>query len=88
MDDHDHKRIFNNIYQNNLWDFGSGPGSLEQNTTEYRIFLQNFIRQNKIKRVLDIGCGDWRFSRLMDWSGLVYTGIDVSDVPDADVPPG
>jgi len=30
--------------------------------------------------VVDVGCGDWQFSRHMDWSGVDYTGTDASDV--------
>jgi SAM-dependent methyltransferase/transposase len=75
-----HKSIFNDIYTNNAWGHGSGFGTLEQNTREYRHYIQNFIRLNKVKSVLDIGCGDWQFSKLIDWSGVKYIGADVSDV--------
>ena len=27
---------------------------------------------------VDVGCGDWQFSRLIDWSGIDRRGIDVS----------
>jgi hypothetical protein len=30
------------------------------------IFFKNFLMNNKIKSVLDIGCGDWQLSRLID----------------------
>ena len=26
-----------------------------------------------------MGCGDWQFSRLIDWSGMTYDGFDVVD---------
>jgi hypothetical protein len=29
-----------------------------------------------VRSVVDVGCGDWQFSRLMDWSGMDYLGID------------
>jgi SAM-dependent methyltransferase len=33
-----------------------------------------------VRSVLDVGCGDWQFSRLIDWSGLDrYLGIDLVD---------
>jgi SAM-dependent methyltransferase len=76
----DHRRIFNDIYLKNTWTFGSGTASLEEATREYRGFLQNFMRSNRIKSVLDVGCGDWQFSQLINWDGIAYTGIDVSDV--------
>jgi SAM-dependent methyltransferase len=76
----DHKDVFNKIYETNLWGYGSGLGSLPQTTEPYRRFLVNFIKANQIKKILDIGCGDWQFSRLIDWSGIDYTGTDVSSV--------
>lgn len=75
----DHEQIFETIYRANVWGAGSGDGSLEENTREYRIFLQSFLRLNGIKKVLDFGCGDWQFSRHIDWSGIDYLGVDVSE---------
>jgi len=76
----DHKEVFNQIYRENRWGFGSGSGSTVENTNQYRWFVQNFIRSNKIRSIVDIGCGDWQFSKLIDWSGINYIGLDVSDV--------
>lgn len=56
---------------------GSGPGSSPESTAGWRTFLQNFIRQNKIRSVVDFGCGDWQFSRLIDWGNATYHGVDV-----------
>lgn len=75
-----HADIFNAIYTNNVWGKGSGEGSAEELTGEYRKFLHNFLRANRIRSVVDLGCGDWQFSRHMDWSGIEYCGIDVSSV--------
>lgn len=75
-----HADIFNAIYTNNVWGKGSGEGSAEELTREYRKFLHNFLRANHIRSVVDLGCGDWQFSRHMDWSGIEYCGIDVSSV--------
>ena len=76
----DHAKVFNRIYTNNEWKVGSGPGSTEGNTRKYRWFLENFLRSNNIKSVLDVGCGDWQFSRHIDWTGIEYLGVDVSSV--------
>ncbi|MDX1922285.1 MAG: methyltransferase [Alphaproteobacteria bacterium] len=76
----DHKEIFNNIYSRDLWGGGSGPGSTPEHTHQYRWYLQNFMRANRITSVLDIGCGDWQFSKMIDWTGVNYIGLDVSDV--------
>lgn len=43
----------------------------------YREYLQRFLRERNIRTVVDFGCGDWQFSKMIDWSGLQYLGIDV-----------
>lgn len=71
-----HPVIFENIYKNNVWEKGSGGGSYPENTGEYRAFLQNFLREKQIKNVVDLGCGDWQFSQLLNWDGINYLGVD------------
>ncbi len=68
--------IFIDIYRRDTWGGGSGPGSTPENTKPYRLFLQSFIREKKISSVVDLGCGDWQFSRLIDWTGVNYLGVD------------
>jgi SAM-dependent methyltransferase len=68
---------FEDIYETNAWGIGSGVGSLPLNNIEYMKFIQEFILRNKVASIVDLGCGDWQFSRFMDWSGVKYTGIDV-----------
>lgn len=70
-----HKEIFTHIYDKNIWG-GSGGGSTPENTVEYRALLQKFLKDYNIKTVVDFGCGDWSFSRLIDWSGIEYVGVD------------
>lgn len=67
--------FFTQIYNNNTWG-GSGSGSYPGNTATYRDFLTNFLNKKNIKTVVDYGCGDWQFSKLIDWSNISYTGID------------
>lgn len=69
--------IFDDIYKNNHWGFGSGNGSLPSVTKSYRKFLEDFIRENDIKQAVDYGCGDWQFSQLIDWGQARYTGLDI-----------
>jgi SAM-dependent methyltransferase len=59
---------------------GSGPGSSPEYTNRYRTFLETFIRERKIKSVVDYGCGDWQFSQLVRWGDVEYTGLEI--VPD------
>lgn len=71
--------IFSNIYLNDTWRGGSGPGSYPNATEEYRNVVIEVIKTHNIKTVLDYGCGDWQFSHLIPWNTLVstYTGVDV-----------
>ena len=75
-----HAEIFDDIYRNNLWHGGSGSGSREEMTREYRAFLRTFVHDNQIASVVDLGCGDWQIARHLDWTGIDYTGVDVSSV--------
>src|SRR5215203_3897529 len=76
------ERDFARIYAEHDWDDNvrSGPGSHPKLTRPYVALLQRFLREHHINSVTDLGCGDWSFSRLIDWSGVDYVGIDV--VPD------
>ena len=75
--------VFNNIYEQGLWgtddDGGnhSGTGSTAALTVLYRAYLQPFLKDHAIHSVVDAGCGDWEFSKLMDWAGIDYKGYDI-----------
>lgn len=56
---------------------GSGIGSTLDYTALYREWLQRFLREENVRSVFDFGCGDWQFSRLLDWTGADYHGVDV-----------
>jgi SAM-dependent methyltransferase len=71
------REAFERVYRRNEWGQGSGPGSSPANTIEYRAFVSRFIEANGIRRVTDLGCGDWQFSHLMDLSSVEYLGLDV-----------
>jgi SAM-dependent methyltransferase len=68
---------FSKIYENDVWNGGSGPGSTPSNTIDYSAFLQKFISYNGVRSVVDVGCGDWQFSRYIDWSSTTYYGFDI-----------
>jgi hypothetical protein len=53
-------RAFSKAYRDDHWQGGSGRGSTPKNTAEYREFIECFLRERKIRSVVDIGCGDWR----------------------------
>jgi SAM-dependent methyltransferase len=73
------KEEFEAIYAENRWGCGSGEGSLPINTGAYVETIQAFINEHGTKKVVDVGCGDWQFSRLIDWSGVEYHGFDIAD---------
>lgn len=65
------RKVFNRIYEDNVWLCGSGTGSLPKFNIGYIDFLSKFIKDNNIKSILDYGCGDWQFSRKMRYENLV-----------------
>ena len=72
------ERIFSDIYKNKTWYNGtSGSGSLMETTPMYRQFLQIFLLRNNIRSVVDFGCGDWMFSRHINWRDIRYYGYDI-----------
>jgi hypothetical protein len=81
MEDH-----FTNIYEKQIWGRGnnkeysgrSGGGStIEYNINEYIPFLQNFITNNNIQTVIDLGCGEFEYGSLIyDKLDVLYTGYD------------
>src|SRR5262245_52014706 len=73
------KTVFSEIYERRVWGRGSGEGSLPEHTSGYRTFLERFLREQQVRSVVDYGCGDWQFSRLIDWSGIDYLGLDLVD---------
>ena len=70
---------FTSIYRDRSWGgtSRSGPGSDPRRLRPYLKLVTAFIRDNNVRSVVDIGCGDWAFARRIDWSGVDYTGIDV-----------
>ena len=71
------RRLFEEIYAENKWLYGSGEGSQPLHAKRYVLFLQELLRKNNIKSVVDMGCGDWQFSQFIDWTGIDYQGFDV-----------
>lgn len=69
--------VFNTIYSHRVWGGGSGAGSDPTAVRDYAALLQNFVISNGVRSIVDIGCGDWRFSRYIEWGSCSYFGIDV-----------
>jgi SAM-dependent methyltransferase len=79
----DEEDVQDNVFDANYragW--GSGLGSSISSTVAYRYVVESFIRLNDIHSVLDLGCGDWQFSKLIPWDyyDISYLGLDLSRV--------
>lgn len=75
---HPYAAVFDEIYRTDAWGHGSGVGSLPLATGPYRAFLQAFLRDNHVRSVVDLGCGDMQTSARLDWTGVDYLGVDAS----------
>ncbi len=78
----DNIKIFTEIYEKQMWgknkskdksyNGSSGPGSsIDYNKNKYIPFLKQFIIKNNIKKVVDLGSGDWQSSH------LIYNNLDI-----------
>ena len=79
------EKEFTDIYKSNHWGNdnevlytgSSGPGSEIWYNLEYLKFLPQFILNNKIKSIVDLGCGNCKCLRyLYDTLDVVYLGYD------------
>lgn len=73
---------FGEIYEKNIWggkkgEFYSGDGSGESYANIYAETIRKFISDNKIKQVVDLGCGDFRVASKFVSVDFQYTGCDV-----------
>ncbi|WP_214229601.1 class I SAM-dependent methyltransferase [Pedobacter sp. B4-66] len=62
-----HSTIFTNIYKDNVWggkkgEYFSGTGSYSDRIPEYVDIVVDFIRRKEIKKIVEIGCGDFNVS--------------------------
>ena len=68
---------FEQIYAGNEWGHGSGEGSLPEHNQGYVKFLEDFLVSHAVKTVVEMGCGDWQFSKDIRWGVARYQGFDV-----------
>ena len=73
---------FGEIYEKNVWggkegEFYSGDGSGETYAKIYAETIRKFISDNEIKRVVDLGCGDFRVASKFVSEDFHYIGCDV-----------
>ena len=80
MTDPDAERIFTRIYRANEWgdaESMSGPGSTVFRTRLLRPRLAELFGRLGIRSLLDLGCGDFNWMRLVDLASVEYIGGDV-----------
>ncbi len=68
---------FRHIYETDHWKGGSGEGSAIEATEPYRRVLEAVVSGSDVTSIVDAGCGDWQFSRLVDWAAKRYVGVDI-----------
>ena len=83
----DTRQVFEEVYRKKLWskkefkqeDYHSGSGTTSQNTDRYISFLTRFLNENNVKRLVEIGCGDFRIMKqvLLNSSIDHYHGVDI-----------
>ncbi len=76
-----HAEVFADIYARDLWRLGgessSGPGSRRENTERLRAELPRLLSRLGVRRLLDVGCGDFNWMRETDLGVEYYAGVDV-----------
>lgn len=73
---------FEKIYDENFWggakgEFYSGEGSTEKYSDPYTETIKKFIAENGIKKIIDLGCGDFRAAAKIVSPEISYVGVDV-----------
>ena len=83
----DPEHIFTHIYKNKIWGEGnleipyySGGGSDDEFAIPYVNAIVDFISKNKIKSIVDLGCGDFRIGKkITELTDVNFIGVDIVD---------
>lgn len=75
------RKAFENVYKNEDWknEYGtkSGSGASFECSGVFVAWLEWFVSKNKIKSILDLGCGDFELMKNLSFNGYRYTGVDI-----------
>jgi SAM-dependent methyltransferase len=74
--------IFGDIYRDNKWGgaagtFNSGSGSTAAQAAVYAGAVREFIRRHRVRRIVDLGCGDFTVGARLIGADVDYTGVDI-----------
>lgn len=73
----DAPKLFGEIYRQDRWNGGSGPGSDPAFCRPLIRWLTAYVREGGIRSIADLGCGDFRWMpEVLDATGVDYTGVD------------
>ncbi|MFT7036965.1 MAG: mannosyltransferase OCH1-like enzyme [Cyclobacteriaceae bacterium] len=74
----DPEAVFTKIYQNNRKLYFTNTLSIDPSIELYKKVLKEFIKKNDIKRIFEIGCGDYQIMKsILSSSDISYIGSDV-----------
>ena len=76
------EEIFSDIYENNRWggepgSYVSGTGSRPDIAGSYIAVVRTLIRSERVKRIVDLGCGDFEVARRILSPDVSYVGCDI-----------
>lgn len=71
------EKIFTDIYAQDTWNGGSGPGSTAEFCAPLVTFLCGYFQDLRLNSLCDLGCGDMQWiPQLVETVKLRYTGVD------------
>ena len=78
------REVFSTIYESQAWGscegrpFCSGDGSIREDAVgPYCEVVRTFMEEKSIKRLVDLGCGDFGVGSRLIGPAIHYTGVDV-----------
>lgn len=78
------EQTFTKIYREKLWssqknqEFSSGGGTYDKMSIKYIDLVSRYIKNNRIKSIVDIGCGDFFVMRsIIENTKINYIGCDI-----------
>lgn len=78
------QQIFEEIYSEKKWgsgggEFDSGSGSVDAVASPYVDVIARYVRDCRVRSIVDLGCGDFRVGRaIVAATGVRYTGVDIA----------